>query len=179
LKQVDKTAKIWEPVVIVDDAMHNVVIGPRCRIGQFAFIAARKLVMEEGAEICATAVLSGGGDVYMGKYTCVDFGAKLINCTFTTAGEYMNDAIMEDDPSRVDVIRGSITLKEGAVICSNAIVCVSKRCKDIVIGEHSVVGAGSYVDCSVPPNTIIYPTRIHRGYEKFAGFTQKRRRPDK
>lgn len=161
MKQIDKTAKIWEPVVILDDAMHNVVIGPRCSIGQFSFIAARKLVMEEGAEICANVVLSGGGDVYMGKYTCVDFGAKLICCTFTTAGEYMNDVILHDTPKRTDVLRGSITLKEGAVVASNAIVCVSKRFPNITIGEFAVIGAGSYIDHDVPPRTIIYPVKSY------------------
>jgi len=161
MKQVDKTAKIYEPVVILE-YNREVIIGPKCCIGQFSFIAPRKLVMEEGAEICPSVVLSGGGNIYMCRWSCVDFGARLIPATFTTDGLYMNDALMEEDPSKVDVIRGSITLKEGAVIGSNAVICVSKRCKDIVIGEHSVVGAGTYLDRSVPPNKIIFSS--HHGY---------------
>ena len=161
MKSIDKTAIIYEPVVFLDDAKHTFKIGPRCSIGQFSFIGARKLVMEEGAEICATAVLSGGGDVYMCKYSCVDFGAKLISCTFTTDGLYMNDAILRDSPEKTDVLRGSITLKEGAVVASNAIICVSKRCPNITIGEFAVVGAGSYIDHNVPPRTITRPVKTY------------------
>lgn len=152
--RIDKTAKIWEPTTIIQ-ANRDIEIGARCRIGQHCFIAPRKLVMEEGAEISPLAVLGGGGDIYMCKFSTVDYGAKLIPATFTTKGEYMNDAMSRIDPSKVDIIRGTITLEEGAVVATNAIVCVSERCKDVVIGKHSVIGAGVYVDRSVPDNTVV------------------------
>lgn len=155
---IDKTAKVWQPTTILE---YNriVKIGPDCRIGQYCFIAPRKLIMEEGAEISPLVVLGGGGDIFMGKYSTIDYGAKLIPATFTTKGKYMNDAV--EDDGDVDIIRGSITLEEGAVIASNAVVTISKRCKDIVIGKNSVVGALTFVDESVPPNTIIRNAKVH------------------
>lgn len=154
--KIHASAKIWQPTTILE-ANRKIDIGAHCRIGQFCFIAPRTLVMEEGAEISPLAVLGGGGDIYMCKYSVVDYGAKLIPATFTTEGEYMNDAIMQEDASKVNIIRGSIKLEEGAVIATNAVVTVSKKCKNIVIGKNSVVGALSFIDESVPPNTIIYP----------------------
>lgn len=159
--KIDKTAKIWQPTTILQEN-RNISIGRRCRIGQYCFIAPRTLVMEEGAEISPLAVLGGGGDIYMCRYSTVDYGAKLIPATFTTKGEYMNDAIYAEDPSKVDIVSGSIRLEEGAVVASDAIVCVSAKCKDIIIGRHSVVGAGLYVDESVPDNTVLIPEQLRR-----------------
>lgn len=159
MKQIDRTAKIWEPTTILE-AGRDIIIGAECRIGQFCFIAPRKLTMERGAEISPQATLGGGGDIYMCSYSCVDFGARLIPATFATSGRYMNDAMAKEHPENVDIIRGSIKLEEGAVVATNAVVCVSKRFKDIVIGRNSVVGAGTYLDHSLPPDTIIYPSRM-------------------
>ena len=153
--KIDKTAKIWQPTTLLE-ANRDISIGPMCRIGQYCFIAPRKLAMERGAEISPLVVLGGGGDVYMCSYSTIDYGAKLIPATFTTKGLYMNDAMLREEPEKVDTIRGSITLKEGAVVGANAVICVSKRCKDIVIGKFSVVGACTYIDESIPDNTIAY-----------------------
>lgn len=154
--KIHKSAKIWQPTTILE-ANRTIDIGEYCRIGQYCFIAPRKLVMEEGAEISPLAVLGGGGDIYMCKYSTVDFGAKLIPATFTTKGFYMNDAMLHINEETVDIIRGSITLEEGAVVASNAVVCISQKCKDIIIGRHSVVGALAYVDHSIPADTIVRP----------------------
>jgi len=122
--------------------------------------------MEEGAEISPLVALGGGGNVHMGKYSTVDYGAKLIPATFTTQGKYMNDAIMNELPQRlaelggvIEVVRGSITLEEGATIGANAVVCVSRRCPNITIGAFSVIGAGSYIDHSIAPNLVMFPKR--------------------
>lgn len=157
--KIHKTARIWQPTTILENN-REIDIGAHCRIGQYCFIAPRKLVMEHGAEISPQAVLGGGGDIHMGKYSCVNYGAKLIPATFTTRGVYMNDAMLEENPANVDVIRGSITLEEGAVISSGAIVCVSKNCKDIVIGKHSVLGAGMYLSKSILPNIVYRPRYV-------------------
>ena len=120
--------------------------------------------MEEGAEISPLVALGGGGNVHMGKYSTVDYGAKLIPATFTTQGKYMNDAIMNELPQRlaelggvIEVVRGSITLGEGATVGANAVVCVSRICPNIRIGKFAVIGAGSYIDSSIDDYTIIHP----------------------
>lgn len=153
--RIGKGTKIYEPVSIVREG-HYVDIGENCRIGQFTFIGARRFIMMEGAEICPQVTISGGGEVVLGRYSTVDFGARLIPATFTTKGRYMNDVI----PERSRVVRGSITLGEGAVIGSNAVVCVSERFPDIVIGDFSVVGAGSYIDSPIPRETIVHPRKV-------------------
>jgi acetyltransferase-like isoleucine patch superfamily enzyme len=158
MKTIHNTAKIWEPVIILEND-RDIIIGPNCRIGQFAFIAARKLLMDEGAEISPLVAIGGGGEVHLCRYSTVDYGAKLIPATFTTSGKYMNDAKLCDDPKDTDVLRGSITLKEGAVVGANAIVCVSKRCPDIIIGEFAVIGSGSYIDHSIESYTIVHPRK--------------------
>lgn len=153
---IDKTAKIWQPTTILQHD-RNIDIGAKCRIGQHCFIAPKTLVMEHGAEISPLVVIGGGGNVYMCKYSTIDYGARLIPATFTTKGLYMNDAMLEENPKNVDIINGSITLKEGAVVASNAVICVSKEYPEIIIGEHSVIGAGMYVDKPIPPNVVIRP----------------------
>ncbi|GAH06285.1 unnamed protein product, partial [marine sediment metagenome] len=75
--------------------------------------------------------------------------------TFSTEGKYMNDTI----PEQSKVIRGSITLGEGAYIGAGAVICVSKKCPHIIIGEHAVVGSLSYIDNSIPAYTVIYPNK--------------------
>ncbi len=154
---IGEGTQIFEPVVFVHK--EDAIIGENCRIGQYCFIAPRKLTMEHGAEISPMVVLGGGGDIYMCKYSTINYGAKLIPATFTTKGEYMNDIIMLEDESKVDIIRGSIRLEEGAVVATNAVVCVSKKCPNIVIGKHSVVGANTFISESIPPNTIVHPTK--------------------
>lgn len=114
--------------------------------------------MDEGAEISPNVSVGGGGDVYMRKFSTVDYGARLIPATFTTNGKYMNDAVSDKE---VEIIRGSVTLEEGAVVASNAVVCVSARCEDIVIGKFSVIGALTFIDESIPPNTVVRNAKFH------------------
>ena len=66
--KIDKSAKIWQPTTLLE-TNRQITIGAKCRIGQHCFIAPRKLVMEEGAEISPTVVLGGGGDIYMCRYS--------------------------------------------------------------------------------------------------------------
>lgn len=155
------TAKIWQPTTILT-ADRTINIEADCRIGQYCFIAPKKLIMVRGAEICPTAVLGGGGNIHLGEYSTVDYGAKLIPATFTTKGKYMNDAMMKKNPENIEIIRGSITLKDGAVVASNAVVCVSRDCPDIVIGENSVVGALSYLDKSLEDNVVYVKGEIKK-----------------
>ncbi len=153
--KIGRGSIIYEPVVILDDEKHQVIIGENCHISQFAFIAARKFVMMDGAEVGTHAILGGGGDITLGKFSTINYGATLIPATFSTKGQYMNDRI----PQKSKVIRGSITIGEGAYVGSGAVVCVSEKCLHIKIGDYAVVGALSYIDESVPPYTIIYPKK--------------------
>lgn len=149
--KVGEGTMIYEPVTIVE-AGHLIIIGKNCRIGQYTFIGARRLEMQDGAEISPHVVIGGGGNVTLGKHSTVNYGAKLIPATFTTEGKYMSDTIQE----KSKMIRGSITLGEGAYIGAGAVVCVSKKCRHIKIGDYTVVGALTYIDHSLPAHTIIH-----------------------
>jgi acetyltransferase-like isoleucine patch superfamily enzyme len=124
--------------------------------------------MEEGAEIGPLAVLGGGGNIFLHKYSTINYGAKLIPGTFVTDGEYMNDAI----PERSHQIVGSITIDEGAYIGSNAVICISKNNPNIKIGKFAVIGALSYIDKDVPAYKIIHPLQTF--YRKDKTYTYRR-----
>jgi len=171
MKQIAKSAKIWEPVAIVE-AGHEIIIGEKCRIGQFVFIGCKKLVMEEGAEIGPLAVLGGGGNIHLGKYSTVNYGAKLIPGTFTTLGEYMNDAI----PEKSHRIVGSIVIGEGAYIGSNAVICVSRNKPNIIIGQFACVGALSYIDKDIPAYTIIHSYQTFHRKPRYKDLWEKQKK---
>jgi acetyltransferase-like isoleucine patch superfamily enzyme len=133
----------------------EIEIGDDCLVGDFVFIALRKLTMKHGSQIAPHAILSGGGEVEMGEYSAVGFGAQLITGTDTPEGEFMCEAA---PPERRLVIRGRIILEDGAYVGSGAIICVRHPWDhEIVIGRRSVVGAMSYIDKSVPPDMIVHP----------------------
>jgi acetyltransferase-like isoleucine patch superfamily enzyme len=155
MMEIAKSAKIFEPVSIIEE--HDVKIGERCRIGQFCFIAARKFVMKDEAELCPQVTISGGGDVEIGERATICYGVRIIPATFSVKGVYMNDAIHQRLPEMTELIRGSITIGEGAYIGSNAVICITEKNPHIKIGEFSVIGALSYIDKDVPPKTIMYP----------------------
>jgi len=160
--EIAKSAKIYEPVVIIK-ADHDIKIGERCHIGQFCFIAARQFIMMDEAELCPQVTISGGGDVQIGERATICYGVRIIPATFSVKGMYMNDSLHQRLPEMTEIIRGSITIGEGAYIGSNAVICVTEKNPHINIGEFSVIGALSYIDKDVPPKMILYPDQqLHR-----------------
>lgn len=161
---VGRNTRIYDTARIVK-ADHEITIGDNCLIGDDCFIGPRKLVMKDGSQIAPHAILSGGGEIYLGKNSVVGFNSMLICATDTVQGQYMNEA---SEPGKRQMIRGSITIGEGCYIGSGAIVCVSRKCKDIKIGDYSVIGALSYIDDSVPANMLIHPRLVYERRMRFA-----------
>ena len=151
--KIGKGSKIYETAKIVEEG-HEIIIGENCLIGDFAFVAARKLTMEDGSQISPHAIIGGGGEVRLGRFTVVGFGAMLLPATDSPSGKYMCDAKPEQERK---IIRGSIVLEEGAYIGSGAVVCINAKHSDITVGKNAVVGALSYIDKSIPADTIIHP----------------------
>jgi len=151
--EVGHGSKIYETAKIVKEN-REIIIGENCQIGDYAFIAARKLVMIDGSQISPHAVVSGGGEVVLGKFSVVGFGAMLIPATDSTSAQFMCEAAPLE---KREIIRGSITLGEGAYIGAAAVVCVNKRNPNIIIGDYSVIGSLTYIDKSIPSHTIICP----------------------
>lgn len=155
--KVGAGTKIYTTAKIVEEG-HEISIGQNCLIGDFAFIAARVLVMDDMSQISPHAVIVGGGEVRLGKCSVIGFGAILIPATDSPSGRFMCEAKPEEER---DIVRGSITLGQGAYVGSGAVICISKKCPNIKIGENAIVGALSYIDESVAPNTITRPIMKH------------------
>lgn len=151
---VPLSSKIYPTAKILSDENHILEMGENCFIGDHACVYARKLVMGNGSQINPHAIIGGGGTVILGEKSVVGFGAKLFPATDTLDGTYMCESAPDDERM---VIRGSIKLGEGAYVGAGAVICVSKRCTNIYIGEHSVVGALSYLDHSISKGMIIHP----------------------
>ena len=155
--KVGRGTKIYEPVIILKTG-REIIIGDKCSIGQFVFIAARKFTMEQGSEIAPGAIIGGGGNVTIGKFSTVDFGAKLIPASDRPDAKYMCSAASLEDRK---IVRGSITLGEGVFIGANAVICVTEKNPNIHIGNFAVIGAGSYIDKSIEAKTIIHPKTLY------------------
>ena len=145
--KVYPTAKI-----IVDD----LDIDQGSFIGDFVFIALKRLKMDEGAQINAHSSLTGGGEVILGRNVVVSYGARLISGTDQPAGKYMSDYMPEEER---DVVRGTIFCDDGSFIGANAVVTVCRRHPEIVIGRNTVVGSGVYVDHSIEANMLVIPRK--------------------
>lgn len=154
---VSPSARIYQPTVILEEN-HEIRIGDRCSIGQLCFIAPRKLVMEEGVEICPQVTVSGGGEVYMDKYSSICFGARIIPATWKRGGGYWNDNAPAE--KKGGIVRGQIFIEEGAYIGSNAVICVSEKHPVIRVGSFAVVGAFSYVGKDVPDHSFVHPEGV-------------------
>ncbi len=164
--KVGSGSQIFEKAKILQEG-REITIGNNCLIGDFAFIAARKLVMEDGSQVSPHAIIAGGGEVQLGKFSVVGFGAMLIPATDTPSAKYMCEAKPENERQ---IIRGSIKLGQGAYIGSGAVICISRKCPDIEIGDNAVIGALSYIDASVPAETVVHPImKYHRTYRRTTG----------
>lgn len=148
-----KLIQIYETAKVVTK---DIKFGENCVIGDFAFVAPRKLVMADGSQIGPHAILSGGGEIYLEESSVVGFGVKLICATDSTSAPFMCESA---PPDKRDIVRGSITLGERAYIGSGAVICVSKEHPHIMIGDYSVVGALTYLDRSLDPFKVIYPKK--------------------
>ena len=142
--------QIYEAKLIV----HKLDLAEDVIIGDYVFAYLKSLKMGRGAQINAFSSLTGYGIVEIGEYAVIAYGVRLITGTDSPRGRFVADAVAE---SKRHIIRGSIKIGKNCFIGSNAVVCVSERCKDIVIGDNSVIGSLIYIDKSLPPNTIILP----------------------
>ena len=124
-------------------------------IGDWVFINVKRLVMGEGSQINAFASVTGGGELIMGRNVVVSYGARLITGTDQPVGRYMSDSAPEEERY---VVRGTIFLDDNVFVGANAVICVNRRCPIIAIGRGTVIGAGAYIDRSIPePNLVVTP----------------------
>ena len=151
--RIHPKAKIFNTAKIVRQH-HSIIVEADCTIGDFAFIAARNFWMMYGSQVGMHAVIGGGGDVVLKRFSVVGSNATLIPATESPKAEYMCEA---GPPDGRKVIRGSICIGEKAYIGAGATICVSEDDPDIEIGDRVIIGAGSYIDKSIPNDRMVYP----------------------
>ncbi len=142
-------------------------------IGDYVFIHLKTLKMGVGAQINAHSSLTGGGTVEIGDYSVVGYGVRLITGTDNPRGEYVADSKPENQRH---IIRGSIKIGKNCLIGSNAVICVSEKCKDITIGDNSVIGSQTYIDKSIPPNVITIPEQKLKIKPRFSSKRKAKRK---
>jgi len=133
----------------------NLELGNNVIIGDFCFInAGKRTSIGNNSQLNAYSSIIGGGETYILDNVCISYYAMILSGTDTPQGKYMVDAY---PLSQRKVIRGKITLEPNVFVGAHAIVTVSKKDSNILIGRNSVLGANSYIDTSIPPNTIVIP----------------------
>jgi sugar O-acyltransferase (sialic acid O-acetyltransferase NeuD family) len=106
-----------------------VLVHPRAWVGQYVTIG-------EGSIICAGALITT--DIHIGRHVHVNIGA--------TIG---HDSVLEDYVTlNPDVnVSGNVQLKEGVEVGTNSVLIPGNA-----VGCWSIIGAGSVVTKSLPPN---------------------------
>ena len=150
MNEFSHSAKVYSTVRIAETC--DVKMGPHTFIGDHAFIAVGRLVMDSGAQINAHACLTGGkGAVYLGRDSVVSYGVLIMTRTDTPAGRKMNDASPE---TRRAIQSGDVLIGEDAFVGAYAVLCPG-----VIVGNRACVGSGTFLSNNVPPDTIIYPAQ--------------------
>ncbi len=153
LKRCGENVKIYPTAKIVQ--AENLELGNNVTIGDFCFINAGKhTVIGDNSQLNAYASIIGGGKTYILNDVCISYYACLINGTDTPSAKYMVDARPLTERK---VVKGKITIEPCAFIGAHAIISVSDKKPEILIGMNSVIGAGTFINDDIPPNTIIIP----------------------
>lgn len=127
---------------------------PPCHIGDGCHLYLRKLVLKPRSHISAGTIALGMGDLELGEEAVVGFGCLLITGTDTPEARSMSDY---GTPKDRKVVRGKIVLEDGAILGSGSIVSVGAKHRKIVIGQNTVVGAGTRLFKSLAPNLKVVP----------------------
>ena len=138
--KVYRTAKVCPRTALLMDELTT--------IGDFCFICSKRLEMQKGSMIGRFVEVSGRGEVLLKEGAVVASHASLLTSTDTPEGK-MNDASKDEERA---IRTGNIVLGEYSYVGQHATIMPG-----VSIGDWAVVGAYSYIDKDVPPNTIIRP----------------------
>ncbi len=134
--KIGEGTKIWHHVHVRE----NAEIGSNCIIGKNAYI-------DTGVKI--------GNNVKIQNNACIYSGTTVEDDVFIGPGAiFTNDrrprAFIWNDQRK-----GYIIVKKGASLGAGAIVICGTREKPCVIGEYSMIGAGSVVKSDVAPHALV------------------------
>lgn len=145
---------IWQHCIILKDA----VLGENCNINLNVFI-------ENKVRIGDNVTIKSGVQIYDG-ITIEDDVFIGPNVTFT------NDLVPRSGIHLHQVV--PTVIKKGASLGANSTIIAG-----VIVGEYSLIGAGSVVTKNIPPYTVWYgnPAR-HRGYVTKDGILTSEPCPD-
>jgi len=132
------------------------IFGSPITIGEHANILTTS---ENKVRLTVWAEKKDKGKIQIGDFCLICPGVRISsaeeiiisdNCMIAS-GVYITDTDWHDIYNRIDSMGnpGPVRIEKNAWIGDSAIVC-----KGVTIGENSIVGAGSVVISSIPPNTI-------------------------
>jgi acetyltransferase-like isoleucine patch superfamily enzyme len=120
-------------------------------IGDFVFVHLSRLKLGRGSQVNPFASLTGGGEVLVGDYSVIGYGVRVISGTDTPEAEFMADRAPE---SGRRVVRGTVKIGNNCFVGANTVICVSRKTRNIEIGDNAVIGALSFVNKSVPGDAV-------------------------
>ncbi|MFX0036479.1 MAG: acyltransferase [Candidatus Hermodarchaeota archaeon] len=145
-KKIGKSVKIFENVKIIKPEV--IEIGDFSEIDDFTFIYGGKgIIIERYVHISRFVSIIGGGELFLGDYTVLADGARILTGTDHYAGGYRMSTVlpMEQRNPKVSYIR----IEKDAFVGTNAIIHPG-----VTIGEGAIIGSNSLVLKDVKPWTI-------------------------
>jgi acetyltransferase-like isoleucine patch superfamily enzyme len=147
--------------------LHNrsdLIIGKNVSISHYTYIVS--VASENGKD----STLTIGDDVYIGEFNNIRAGGGGVvigaRCMISQhvsiiAVNHSVDPSGKPMPDEYDSTKCGVSIGEGVWIGCNSVILPG-----VTIGRHAVVGAGSIVTKSIPPNCVVVgnPARIIRSY---------------
>lgn len=172
---IGKNVTIYQPVVLASP--ENIWIEDGVILSEFVhIIGGVKTVIGEYTHIAPMTSIAGGGETRIGKSVGIAAGVRIVSgMDYFDGVGLIGPCIPNEFRS---VYRGSVIIKDFALICSNAVIC-----QDVIIGEGAVVGANSVVMDNIPPWTVAVgsPAKVVRDrkvdkeqiYEVYSKFLER------
>lgn len=153
-KNLGKNVKIYESAKIVKPEV--IEIGDATEIGDFAFIYGGKgIKIGRYVHISRFVSIIGMGELYMGDYTVLADGARVMTSTDSYHEGYRMSSVLPLEQRNVQI--SYVRIEKDAFVGTNAVVHPG-----VTIGEGAIIGSNSLVLKDIEPWTINVgsPTRV-------------------
>lgn len=129
--------KIYEQAKVV--GIENFELGIYSQIDDFCFInAGSKCAIGRNVHIASFTTIVGGGECYIGDFSGLSAGCRLITATDDFTGPYLTNPTVPSEYT--NVTKGVIRIGRHAIIGTDAIIF-----PNVTIGDGCAVGAGAVV----------------------------------
>jgi acetyltransferase-like isoleucine patch superfamily enzyme len=134
---------------------HVEIFGEPIEIGRFAVVLA---TVDNKVRLSVWPKRKNEGRILIGDYCLICAGVRISSASEIVIGDscmiaaktYITDSDWHDIYNRISLGRTApVAIKENVWIGDSAIIC-----KGVTIGANSVIGAGSVVVNSIPPNSV-------------------------